>query len=204
VFPLAYVQMQARAFRAEADALGLLRPRIAHFDIGGFALESDGEVIDLAGLTDSYIGRVGYKDEQRVRDYLFDEVQPEMINIHGPCAYLRTDPRLDRYTLRSAPGLWGENWVRRDEACPAGVPTLASLEALPARAVREVWLCARARVPPEHLPDVGELARRLAADGLRSGDHDDLAAAVALDPTQTRAAQRLVQIQLERAGRPRE
>ena len=37
---------------------------------------------DLAGLADLYIGRVGYKSHEPVRDYLFDEVDPDMINLH--------------------------------------------------------------------------------------------------------------------------
>ncbi len=113
VLPLAYVAEQGRWFRDAAHRLGLVRPRIAHFDIGGVALESGGEVIDLAGLADRYIGRVGYRNERAVKDYVFDEVRPHFINVHGPCEYLKSDPRMERDYLRVATGLWGENWARK-------------------------------------------------------------------------------------------
>jgi hypothetical protein len=196
VHPLAYVVRQARVFRSEADALGLVHPRIAHFDVGGLALESGGEVIDLAGLGDLYIGRVGYKAEQRVRDYVFDEVEPDMINLHGPCAYIRADPRLDRYYPFAGSSVWGDDWVRKDDRCPDGLPTVEDLEARPPREVRALWLCARARSASDKLPDVRALAERLARDGLRRGDRDALDAAVALDPTLTRAQQRLLEMRL--------
>src|SRR5204863_499530 len=43
VLPLTYISEQGRWFRQEAQRLGLTRPRVAHFDIGGVALESGGE-----------------------------------------------------------------------------------------------------------------------------------------------------------------
>ncbi|MCA1826609.1 MAG: hypothetical protein LC689_06675 [Myxococcales bacterium] len=113
VLPLAYVAEQGRWFRRTANALGLTRPRIAHFDIGGLALESGGEVIDLAGLADRYIGRVGYQNQKAVEDYVFDRVKPQLMNIHGPCQYLHDDPRLERDYWLAATGPWGENWVRK-------------------------------------------------------------------------------------------
>jgi uncharacterized membrane protein YphA (DoxX/SURF4 family) len=113
VLPLAYVAEQGRWFRREADRRGIAHPRIAHFDIGGLALESGGEVIDLAGLADKYIGSVGYSTEAQVREYVFGVVRPDMLNVHGPCLYLRKDPRLHRDYRLTATGLWGENWVRR-------------------------------------------------------------------------------------------
>src|SRR5437588_77332 len=80
--------------RAQGDPEShCLRPRIAHFDIGGLALESGGEVIDLSGLADLYIGRVGYQARGAVGAYIFDEVQPDMLNIHGPSGCIkRTTP----------------------------------------------------------------------------------------------------------------
>jgi hypothetical protein len=113
VLPLAYVAEQGRWFRAEADRLGIPHPRVAHFDIGGVALESGGEVIDLAGLADRYIASVGHSAHAQVRDYVFGVVKPDMLNVHGPCLYLREDPRMRRDYVRAATGLWGENWVRR-------------------------------------------------------------------------------------------
>jgi hypothetical protein len=196
IVPLAEVARQARIFRDEADRVGLLHPRIAHFDIGGLALESGGEVVDLAGLADAYIGRIGYQSEDRVRDYVFDEVQPDMLDIHGPCAYLGADPRLERYYRFAASSGWGEAWLRKDDGCSSRLPELDGLEAMPPRELQRGWLCARARFPLESLPDVRPLARRLAREGLDHDDRDRLAAAVVLDPTLTRAARRLLEIRL--------
>jgi hypothetical protein len=212
--PLAYVEEQARWFRAKADSLGLTRPRIAHFDVGGLALASGGEVIDLAGLADLAIGRAGYQAHEAVRDYLFGEVKPELLNIHGPCQYLRDDPRLDRDYRLAASGLWGENWVRKsleldgiDDRCPsAGVAwvqklakdgqLLPALEGASAAAARDLWLCARAHLPAGALPDVSRLAARLSAEGLRERDpvraRAILEAAVAIDPQEVSAAHRLL------------
>ena len=114
-FPLSYVAEQGRWFREQARRLGLERPpRIAHFDIGGLALESGGEIIDLAGLADLTIGRAGYKSEKAVKDYVFDRVKPDMLNTHGPVQYLANDPRMKRDYDKAASGPWGDNWVRKD------------------------------------------------------------------------------------------
>ncbi|HET7786619.1 MAG TPA: hypothetical protein VFL36_11665 [Myxococcales bacterium] len=205
ILPLSYVAEQGRWFRDRARKLGLTGYRLAHFDLGGSALESGAEVIDMAGLADLYIGRVGYQAQRQVRDYVLGEVRPEMINLHGPCEYLRQDPRFLRDYHLEARGLWGENFVRSsllrgvDERCPpAGLPQdlgAALRSASPAR-VRDLWLCARAHLPAGALPEVSALAARLAAEGLRSGDRDSLDAAVTLDPLQTAAAQRLLRLRL--------
>jgi len=216
--PLAYVAEQGRWFRSAADRLGLTRPRIANFDIGGIALESGGEVVDLAGLADLYIARVGYGAQGAVRDYVFGEVKPEMINIHGPCQYLHEDPRLARDYHLSGTGLWGENWVRKsleldglDDRCPAqGVGFVralaregklaAALENAGPAAARDLWLCARAHLARSELPDVSPLAGRLASDGLHerdpARDKAFLDAAVTLDPGLSVAAQRLLTLRV--------
>ena len=216
--PLSYVAEQGRRFRADADRLGLTRPRIAHFDIGGIALESGGEVVDLAGLADLYLARIGYQSHGAVRDYVFGEMKPEMINIHGPCQYLREDPRLARDYQIVGSGPWGENWVRKsleldglDDRCPAqGVGFVralagqgklaATLESASAVAARDLWLCARAHLARGALPDVSRLAARLASDGL--GERDPararalLDAAVTLDPLLAAASRRLLLLRL--------
>jgi len=210
--PLSYVEDQGRWFRAAAHRLGLARPRIAHFDLGGVALQSGGEVIDLAGLADLYIGRVGYQNQQAVRDYVFEVVKPEMLNIHGPCQYLRDDKRLQRDYLWSATGPWGENWIRKtleldglDDRCPAGrIPTSQQLAELLSRASElaapDLWLCGRDHLPESGLPDVRPLAAWFAAQGLADSERrrarDLLNAAVTLDPLQTRAAKRLLELRL--------
>jgi hypothetical protein len=215
--PLAldYVAGQGRWFRAKADELRLTHPRVAHFDIGGVSLESGAEVIDLAGLADLYIGRVGYQAHDLVREYVFRHVRPEMINVHGPCQYLRDDPRMERDYLQAASGIWGENWVRRDVAgrrddrCPHGdASLLPPADELPARlagatprAARDLWLCARAHL--NTLPDVRPVAARLTRDGLAERDPqramEMLDAAVTLDPDRVRAARRLLELRLAAA-----
>jgi hypothetical protein len=222
--PLRYIAEQAHWFRAAAARLGLTGYRLAHFDIGGMALESGAEVVDLAGLADLYIGRVGYQERSAVRDYLFDEVRPEMLNLHGPVQYLRDDPRLERDYLLVASGMWGENWVRKtleldglDDRCPVAgvlpVRRLAQEGKLAARlqesgpaAARDLWLCARAHLPPGALPDVKPLASRFAAQAEAEPDPRRaralLDAAVTLDPTRTAAAHRLLALRLGRAKSP--
>lgn len=212
ILALTYVEEQGRWFRDRARKLGLTGYRLAHFDIGGSALESGAEVIDLAGLADLYIGRVGYEAQQRVRDYVLGEVRPDMINLHGPCEYLKDDPRFSRDYRLEERGLWGANYVRIslaqrgiDDRCPpAGLPQdldLALRKAKPPQA-RDLWLCARRRLPRGALPDVSALAARLAGEGLRSGDKDALDAAVTLDPLQTAAAQRLLRLRLSATPSP--
>src|SRR5262249_5185758 len=110
---LSYVSDQGRWFRRRAAGLGLTRYRVAHFDIGGVALESGGEVIDLAGLADRYIRRVGYQEPRQVRHYTLADANPQMLNIHGPCQYLSDAPRLKRDYQLAVTGPWGENWVRK-------------------------------------------------------------------------------------------
>jgi hypothetical protein len=130
--PLDYIASQGRWFHDAAARLGLTRPRIAHFDLGGVALWSGGEAIDLAGLADLYIGRVGYQDHSRVRDYILDEVRPELINLHGPCAYIGDDPRFQRDYALAATGLWGANYLRREVLARSDARCGAALLARPA------------------------------------------------------------------------
>lgn len=202
--PLSFVEEQGRWFRDTSARLGLTHPRIAHFDLGGVALESGGEPIDLAGLADLYIGRAGYQDQGRVRDYILGAIRPELINLHGPCAYIGADPRFGRDYALAATGIWGGNYIRRDllaggdARCAGGVESvraltnealMARLGALPPDAARDLWLCARAHRTA--LPDVRALARSFEAQGA-------LETAVTLDPTLTAAAQRLL---AQRLGR---
>ncbi len=206
VLPLSYVEDQGRWFHDRARKLGLTGYRLAHFDLGGSALASGAEVIDLAGLADLYIGRVGYQAQRQVRDYVLGEVRPEMINVHGPCQYLSEDPRFSRDYRLEARGIFGENYVRAsvlsrgpDERCPrGGLPQdlgAALRKSGPVQA-RDLWLCARTHLPATALPDVSALAAGFATEGLRKGDKALLEAAVTLDPLQTAAAQRLLRIRL--------
>ncbi len=181
-------------------------------------------MIDLAGLGDVYIGRVGYESHGVVRDYVLGELKPELINLHGPCAYLRDDPRFSRDYQQVASGAWGDNYARKaleldgiDERCaprgPAYVKALARdgklvdvLVQASAAGARDLWLCARNHLPSRALPDVSDLAGRLAASGLRETNPARakalLDAAVTLDPNLTAAARRLLELRLGPARPP--
>ena len=146
-------------------------------------------------------GRIGYQSQTAVRNYLFDEVKPEMLNIHGPCQYLADDPRLKRDYWLSATGAWGENWVRKtleldgiDDRCPPRLPAdlLGALEKSTALGARDLWLCARAHLPEKALPDVRSLARKWAGAGTKAA----LDAAVTLDPDRVGASKRLLELRL--------
>ncbi len=97
----------------------------------------------------------------------------------------------------------------RDDRCPSGrIPAPAQLARALAQAppldARDLWLCARAHLPLDELPDVRPLASRFATEGLslaaadRKRARDLLDAAVSLDPTLTRASQRLLALRLAR------
>lgn len=215
--PLSWVHEQARWFRAEADRRGLLRPRVAHYDIGAMALDTGGEVVDLAGLADLRMARVSHKKGAQAADYVFDEAKPDLLNLHGPCAYLEADPRLARDYQVAARGAWGTNYLRRslagddDDRCPGGLAALRALEAAGPQALlaalradgeagrwddaRWRWLCARGRWPRALLP-VGE-AEALGREWERRALAEPspaipaLRAAAALAPSAVQAALRL-------------
>jgi hypothetical protein len=194
--------------------LHLAEEVVAHRLVRLVAGAADGEVGEAGQIDHLAIGRAGYQSHDEVRDYLFGEVKPELLNIHGPCRYLSDDPRLDRDYRLAESGLWGENWVRKsleldglDDRCPsAGVAwvqklakdgqLLPALERASAAAARDLWLCARAHLPAGALPDVARLAARLSRDGLRERDpvraRALLEAAVTLDPQEVPAARRLL------------
>ncbi|WP_250548778.1 hypothetical protein [Pseudonocardia sp. H11422] len=104
--------------------LGVTGGAIATPDIGGVALTSRYEVVDIAGLASREIAafwRAG--DMQGLRDYLLGEVSPEFIEIHGAWSNgtgLLDDPRMtERYVpilMTAARSGW---FVRRDLADPA-------------------------------------------------------------------------------------
>ncbi|HEX7745333.1 MAG TPA: hypothetical protein VF462_08755, partial [Micromonosporaceae bacterium] len=92
------VDRYGRLFNTYADRLGITEGTLALPDIGGVLLTTRLQVIDTAGLTDRTIARArGAKDLGAIGDYLFEEVKPTFIHLHGPWARgIGTDPRLDR------------------------------------------------------------------------------------------------------------
>ncbi|GAA1396057.1 hypothetical protein GCM10009613_46650 [Pseudonocardia kongjuensis] len=69
---------------AFGDILGVRSGRIATPDVGGTALTSRYEVVDLAGLVSAPLARFHADgDMAGLRDHLLDEVRPEFIEVHG-------------------------------------------------------------------------------------------------------------------------
>lgn len=82
---------------AFGDVLGIGSGRIATPDVGGTALASRYEVVDLVGLVSAPIARFHAADDMAaLRDHVLDEVRPEFIEVHGNWTRttgLLTDPR---------------------------------------------------------------------------------------------------------------
>jgi len=82
---------------AFGDVLGVRTGRIATPDVGGTALTSRYEVVDLAGLVSAPLARYYADDDMAgLRDHVLDEVRPEFVEVHGNWARntgLLDDPR---------------------------------------------------------------------------------------------------------------
>ncbi|RAG84246.1 hypothetical protein DN069_18035 [Streptacidiphilus pinicola] len=114
-------------FNAYADRLGL-PPRSSSLllpDLGGTLLTSELRVVDLAGLTDPVIARdYGAGDMAALRSYVFQEVRPTFVHVHGPWAQgpgllpdtLRAEGYLAIYDSGTSvgPSAFDSDWVRTD------------------------------------------------------------------------------------------
>ena len=118
-----------RGFNGLADVLGASRATVVLPDIGGVALTSRLEVVDLAGLAEPRMADLwGAQDAAGMRDYVFDRVKPTFIHSHGVWSHstgIVDDPRMaaDYHVLSAGP--IAQDWVRRD-----AVPDQARLAAL--------------------------------------------------------------------------
>jgi hypothetical protein len=68
-------------------------------DLGGVLYNSHLRIYDLAGLTDHTIARSLAGDQERLHDYVFEEIKPTFIHTHMPwtqLASLDDDPRFRR------------------------------------------------------------------------------------------------------------
>lgn len=133
-------------FNAYADRLGL-PPRTSSLllpDLGGTLLTSELRVVDLAGLTDPTIARdYGADDMRALRSYVFHEVRPTFVHVHGPWARnlgllpdtLRAEGYLSIYDsgTSTGPSAFDSDWVRAD-----AVTSPARLASLRAWAQHEV------------------------------------------------------------------
>ncbi|MGW5051997.1 hypothetical protein [Actinokineospora sp. NPDC004072] len=112
-------QIDGWEFNTYARILGVRDGSLLVPDVGGAALTSELEIIDLAGLAHRRIAELwSDQDMAGLRDYIFTEAKPTFITAHGAWAKstgLFTDPRLAADYALIAEGRGGrEKWVRRD------------------------------------------------------------------------------------------
>jgi hypothetical protein len=132
--PLARVAAFADGYARLSDQVDVARPTLLTADVGGMLLRDRLGIHDLAGLCDKTIARTLGSDATRFHDYVFDEVRPTFIHVHGhwaAAAALDRDPRLGldyvplweafeapggRIVGEGAPGQapWSADYVRRD------------------------------------------------------------------------------------------
>jgi hypothetical protein len=100
--PVSFVGIADRfghKFNQYADSLGIENGSFLVPDIGGTLYYSKLRIYDLAGLCDPVIARTMQKDRPRFLDYVFEEVKPTFIHIHGwftTTARFHEDPRFER------------------------------------------------------------------------------------------------------------
>ncbi|MCW0212424.1 MAG: hypothetical protein OJJ54_03620 [Pseudonocardia sp.] len=119
--PLCLVAATGAAFEGYADVLGVRSGSLLAPDIGGVALTTRLQVVDLAGRTEPRIARFWRtQDMAGLRDHVFDDVRPTFLTSHPVWSAetgIAEDPRLARdYVLLTAIGPDGDegHWVRRD------------------------------------------------------------------------------------------
>ncbi|TCO47357.1 hypothetical protein [Actinocrispum wychmicini] len=118
-------------FNHYADLLGVRQGSVLMPDIGGTALVSRLQIIDLAGLAEKRIAQIrgGGTLVQQLPDYVFETARPTFIHMHQAWgASLYEDPRLARdyeviYTAGKAYD--GTDLVRRDAVPNPGALTAA-------------------------------------------------------------------------------
>lgn len=130
VVPFSVVAKEyAYRFNRYADELGISGGSVLLPDVGGALYYSKLRIIDLGGLCDTTIARTLAKNQREFYDYVFDEVRPTFIHIHGAWtarANLDADPRFrsdykpiieykDKWVLRRrGKEMMSGNYVRRD------------------------------------------------------------------------------------------
>lgn len=117
--PLCVVVQQAQEYDGYARIMNVHNGTVLLPDIGGTALAGHLRVADVAGLADKRIAEYwNHKDMAGLRDYVFTELRPSVIHIHGAWAAgtgLLLDPRMaaDYVQVRQTSAT-GANLVRRD------------------------------------------------------------------------------------------
>ncbi len=120
--PLCWIAFRfGRYFNGYADLLGLQQGTLLAPDMGGSALTSRLQLIDLAGLADARIADI-YAGEADITlaDYVFEELEPTFVHTHGVWMQngLTVDPRMTRdyYRIQQSENTASpdEDWVRKD------------------------------------------------------------------------------------------
>ncbi|MGQ9600996.1 MAG: hypothetical protein ACUVWZ_16510 [Anaerolineae bacterium] len=115
-------------FNAYADAFGVAEGSLLTPGMGGVLWVSRLKVYDLGMLCDETIARTLRKDQDAFYDYVFEQVEPTFIHVHGGWAFLAAlddDPRFRRDYLpihehqevwaKETPGLaYSGDYVRRE------------------------------------------------------------------------------------------
>ena len=77
-------------FNQAAKILGVENASFLLQDVGATLFYSELKIYDLAGLTDATIARTLHKDNERLHDYIFNEVKPTFI-LHYAYSTLAAD-----------------------------------------------------------------------------------------------------------------
>ncbi|WP_245670736.1 hypothetical protein [Nocardia flavorosea] len=120
--PVCWIALRfGRLFNGYADILRIPRGTLLTPDMGGSALTSRLQLIDMAGLTHTRMADIiAGNDRTTFGDYVFEELRPTFIHTHGPWLEnnITSDARVmrDYYVLQRSedPTVPDEDWVRKD------------------------------------------------------------------------------------------
>lgn len=120
--PLCWIALRfGRYFNGYADILSLQQGTLLAPDMGGSALTSRLQLIDLGGLAESRIADIyAGKGDITLADYVFEDRKPTFVHTHGIWLNngLTIDPRMNRdyYLIQQSqnPNSPDEDWVRKD------------------------------------------------------------------------------------------
>ncbi len=108
----------AQTVRRWATALGLRHATFMTPDIGGssyYGARHDLEVLDLGGLADRYVGRLGYGES--FREYVLELRRPDFLSMHQTWSALADLQRLPRFG-----DLYHPIWAYREEVLDRDYP----------------------------------------------------------------------------------
>lgn len=115
-----------RTVNAYADILGLRHASLLTPDLGGTALTSRLQLVDLTGLANRRIAEFWAADDMaELRDYIFEVVKPTFIHTHGGWSArtgIPSDPRLaeNYHVVHTTSSGQNGDWVRKDAVSNPG------------------------------------------------------------------------------------